>query len=311
MPASIKRLYFTPHVKGSLAGAATFARPRGLPKSVVQRELDQLMPYNINRPLRRKWPRRRTMAYHIHDLWQIDLKDVNIYKKWNLQKRFLFIVVDVLSRMAWVIPIKDKTADTVLRALKQVVKQAKTTPKNIHSDFGKEIFNKQMKLYVKEKNINLYRTYSGDQKASIVERYIKTLFGRIGRLMRHRKSFKYIDALPAIVSSINGTFNRSIGMAPKEVNKENESDVFRRLYSDLLVKNKLVRRLKVGTFVRIGKDKLLFEKGYVGNYSEEVYRIIDRKRHENIDSYYLTDMKGDKIKGYFARYELVPASPLN
>ena len=51
-------------------------------------------------------------------------------------------IIDVFSKYAWSIPLKDKTGETTLDAFKIIVKQSARKPKFIWVDEGKEFFNR-------------------------------------------------------------------------------------------------------------------------------------------------------------------------
>lgn len=81
--------------------------------------------------------------------------------------------------------------------------------------------------------------------------------------MTENKTDKFYDVLPDFVNAINSSVNRTIGMRPNDVNKENESIVWERMYKKYLKDLETPRpppKLKEGDYVRISREKLLFEK---------------------------------------------------
>lgn len=77
--------------------------------------------YTRHKPSRKKFKRNRVIANGIDDLWQIDLADVSNISKHNSKYRYLITCIDVFSKFAWVIPIKNKIADTVLDGFKRKI----------------------------------------------------------------------------------------------------------------------------------------------------------------------------------------------
>ena len=59
-------------------------------------------------------------------------------------------VVDVLSKFAWSVPLKDKTATSTLNAFKKIVGESYRIPKRIWVDQGKEFYNKALDKWLKE-----------------------------------------------------------------------------------------------------------------------------------------------------------------
>ena len=65
----------------------------------------------------------------------------------------------------------------------------------------------------------------------------------------------------------------------------------------------LVPKFKVNDQVRISREKLLFEKGYKNNWSEEIFKII-RVNDTRPITYTLEDLRGEGISGQFLEPEL-------
>jgi hypothetical protein len=118
--------------------------------------------------------------------------------------------------------------------------------------------------------------------------------------MTHRCTNRWIDALDDIVKSYNSTHHRSIGMAPNDVTPGNEEDISRRLYPP-----KLPLRYKYGAGdrVRITKYRHVFQKGYLPNWTQEVFEICERYPTYPV-TYELRDLAGACIKGKFYEQEV-------
>ena len=86
----------------------------------------------------------------------------------------MLTVIDVSSKYSWAIPVKKKTGEDVTAAVKSVLRESRRVPKNLHTDRGKEFYNKNFQALMTKYGINLYSTYS-NLKASICERFNRTL----------------------------------------------------------------------------------------------------------------------------------------
>ncbi|XP_071942814.1 uncharacterized protein [Antedon mediterranea] len=95
-------------------------------------------------------------------------------------------------------------------------------------------------------------------------------------------------------------------MAPSQVTKDNEHEVWENLYK--MKQKKQVRpKFKEGNKVRISRYKMPFEKGYLANWTEEIFRI--RKRTgSTVPTYKLEDWDGEIIEGTFYEKELQKVS---
>ena len=242
----------------------------------------------------------------IDENWEADLVDVQILKKFNGGYRYLLTCIDVLSKYAWVIPLKSKTSKDMIDGFKKILKGGRV-PQMLHSDKGSEFLNRDFQKFLKNQDISFFTT-ENETKACIVERFNRTLKTKMWRYFTFANTFKYIDILPKLVMGYNNTVHRSIRMKPKEVNIENQKQALVSLYGMKRVKGKRSSKLnafkfQLGDQVRISKSKMRFEKGYEANWSEEVFTISARIRRA-LPVYRVNDYNGDELRGTFYEYEL-------
>ena len=142
--------------------------------------------------------------------------------------QYLLVIIDVFSRKLRVEALKNKTAKSVLDAMRRVISRVK--PRKIRSDKGTEFTNRWFRSYMKENDIYFFTT-NNQAKASVAERVQRTIKTHIYRILRHQRTYRYIDQLQDILRNYNATPNRSLGyIAPSEVTKANESDVWAQIY---------------------------------------------------------------------------------
>lgn len=147
-------------------------------------------------------------------------------------------------------------------------------PHTIFLDQGKEFKGECNKLFVKHKIKIL--TSKTKLKASVVERFNRTLKEKILRIFTYNKNTKYVNILSDILESYNNSYHRSIKTTSNLVNKTNEKEIFKILYGDMNTfsyENYIKFKFKRGDYVRISKEKNVFDKGYTANYSKEIYVI--------------------------------------
>jgi hypothetical protein len=89
-------------------------------------------------------------------------------------------------------------------------------------------------------------------------------------------------------------------MAPDEVTSENARIITERLYP---VKPEPKWKYKIGDTVRISKYKNVFQKGYLRNWTEEIFTITQQYPTHPV-TYGLSDLTGEEIKGKFYEPEL-------
>lgn len=172
----------------------------------------------IHKYARVNFPRRCVLLRDIDDLWQADLIDVQKISNINSNYNFILIVIDCFSKYVWVRPLKNKTKDSVTKAFQSILHNGRT-PINLQTDWGKEFYNKSFKKEMQAHSINHYSTFS-TKKASIVERVIRTIKGKLYKTFSLKGNFKWIDGtLEKVVSDYNHTKHRTIQMCPAKVNK--------------------------------------------------------------------------------------------
>src|SRR5690349_20237647 len=90
-----------------------------------------------------------------------------------------------------------------------------------------------------------------------------------------KRTKKWIEQIENLVHNYNNTHHRSIKMTPMEAsNTQHESTVYKILYFDTLTKNSQPK-FNLGDRVRISKFKQVFTKGYIANYTQDIFVISE------------------------------------
>jgi hypothetical protein len=85
----------------------------------------------LHKPIRKKFQKQHVNIFEIDDTWGADLVEMQEWSKQNKGYRYMLNVIDVFTKFAWSIPLKDKTAKSVLDAFKLIVKESNRIPKHI------------------------------------------------------------------------------------------------------------------------------------------------------------------------------------
>lgn len=256
----------------------------------------------LHKPARRVFKRRRTIVKNLFDLFQGDLVEMQPYAKFNKGNRYILVVINVFSKYVWALPVKSKTGKDVTAAMKEILINAKTPPKNLQTDQGKEFFNKDFHKLMEQFKINHYSTFS-NMKASVVERVNRTLKNKMWRKFSMQGNYKWLNMLEEIVTDYNNTKHSVTGLKPIEVTKKNEKKLFSKVYRHIKVVDPRTLKLKVGDFVRISKYREVFSKGYTPNWSNEIF-TIKKVIMTNPVTYIISDQKNTEIQGGFYREEI-------
>ena len=194
----------------------------------------------------------------------------------------------------------------MVRAFQSIVKTSGRKPQRLQTDKGKEFKNTKVQTWLKHEGIRHFSTH-GDAKASVVERFNRTLKGRMYRYFTAANTLTYLDVLPALVKAYNSDVHRSIGMGPQDVTEKNEAQVWQTLYGRQFGKKKKKKTstppLKVANHVRLSKRVRTFKKGYLPQWTEEVF-VVSRVVPGPVTTYRVKEMDGTPLQGTFYAQDL-------
>ena len=92
-------------------------------------------------------------------------------KRYNDGHTFLLTVIDVFSKKAGSIPLKNKSASSLTAAFRRLLRN-NDGPQTMQTDKGKEFLNRQLQIFYRQKGIRHFTTHSEETKACIVERNV-------------------------------------------------------------------------------------------------------------------------------------------
>ncbi|XP_020296359.1 uncharacterized protein LOC109861215 [Pseudomyrmex gracilis] len=224
----------------------------------------QRLVEELHAPARRNFPRRRVIVRKYDDLWQADVVEMRPYSRLNRGYHYILTVIDVLSKYAWAIPLKN------------------------------------LQTLINKHSINHYSTYSV-MKALIVERFNRTLKNDMWKQFTLNGSYKWIDILPRLLMEYNARKHRTIGMRPIDVTPAIADKLLTTVYSNVKVAGPA--RFKVGDPVRVSKFKTLFDKVYTPNWTTEVFNISKIQTTYPV-TYLLEDSRRQFVAEGFYEHEL-------
>ena len=143
-------------------------------------------------------------------------------------------------------------------------------------------------------------------KASIVERFNRTIKEKMWRLFTANKNKKYVNFLDDLMSNYNNSYHRSIKNSPNSINKSNEKATFNNLYGFDFDKgsNEIITfQFNIGDYIRLVINKNLFAKGYTINWSDEVF-LIHKRQATSPPTYKIISLSGVVLTKTFYEKEL-------
>ena len=141
----------------------------------------------------------------------------------------------------------------------------------------------------------MYPTYN-EGKSVVAERIIKTLENQIFKRMTAASKNVYFDVLHDTGDKYDNTVHKTAKMKPVDVISN-----FHAEYNE--DSNEKDPKFKVGDWVKISKYKNIFAKGYIQNWSEEVF-VVSKIKNTVPWTYVISDLNGEPITGTFDEKEL-------
>ena len=259
--------------------------------------------YSKFKPTRRKFNRRKTVVHGPFNTYQMDLSDYRAIRHSNRNYGWLLFIIDAFSRYGYVIPLKYKNASETKEALETWLLSLNHLPKFIYSDEGNEFTNSAVNNLFRSRGISHY-ILRGVHKASIAERFQRTIKTKLETYFYKHKTKNWISAIDKIVNNYNHRYHRSIKMAPADITYENFEQVYKTLYPAKTTRK--LCRLAVGDLVRVAIKKKEFSKGYHQTFSDEVYKILKAVDYRGVCLYTVQNIKGgSKLNKYYYELSLV------
>ena len=207
----LSKIYYDP--KTGYTGINDLVKKTGIYKKDIENWLENQDTYALHKLIRHKFPTRCVIVNGIDDQWQAGLVEMRNYKDMN--QDYILTVIDVFSKYAWAIAIKNKSGHEVSYAFQKNFKERKSN--KLHTYKGAEFINRSTKPH--------------ETKAEIVERFHITLKNRIWRYFTKQGNEKQAQILPDSVKNYKTSYHRSINMSHRKSSlKENGSEVYKKNY---------------------------------------------------------------------------------
>mgnify|MGYP001569361657 CR=1 FL=1 len=252
-----------------------------------------------------------------------DLLDMSSYAGLNNNVNWLLTVIDAFTRFAYVKPMKNKEANTVAVAMREILDETEAPTKIIQTDNGSEFISQEFKkLLAGRKIIHVLSKPYHPQSNGRIEKFNKTLKTLISRYMTHYNTKHYISVLDDLVLNYNTTIHTATRLSPEFVDKHADADVKREINDEQITQNaKLIEKsekiplpdLRIGDSVRLSaltnkdiRKKLTFRKGYNTQWSTEIYKVrkIKTPEHPAQPYIYYLSLDGVNLEQEFFRDQL-------
>ena len=102
----------------------------------------------LNKQIIRKFKKRKVYSSFRDNIWGVDLADMQSLSKYNKGIKYLLCAIDLFSKYAWVVPLKDKRGISIVNAFQKIVSKG-CKPNKIWVDQGGEFYSNLFKKFLK------------------------------------------------------------------------------------------------------------------------------------------------------------------
>ena len=156
----LSKIYFDPSHPVSYEGPRRlydFVKKEGkyrLSHGQIKKWLQKQNSYSINTTAKRNFQRSRVIVSGIDDQFDADLASFIPYSNDNDGFKYLLVVIDIFSRYAWVEPIKDKTANEIVKAFDKIISEGRI-PRRLRTDGATDFISKNFKIISNLKKLHI------------------------------------------------------------------------------------------------------------------------------------------------------------
>ena len=226
---------------------------------------DQQLVEEFHKPVITKFNKRKVQPPFIDNIWGADIDNMQLISKFNKGIRFLLCVIDISSKYAWVIPLKDKKGITITNAFQKILKESSRKSNKIWVQKGSELYHRSMKSWLEKNAIGIYST-DNEGKSLVAKRFIRTLKNKIYKHMTSISENIYIDKLDDMVNKYNNAYPSTIRMKLFDVKSNTYIDSSKKIMMKIL-------NLKLMILLEHQNIKNIFAKDYVPNWSKEILSL--------------------------------------
>ena len=169
----------------------------------------------LHKPIIKKVDKRKVYSQFKENIWRVDLADMQSLSRKNKGVKYLLCAIDLYSKYAFVIPLKDKKGISIVNTFNKIIKQSSRKPNKIWVDQGSEFYNNVFKKWLSD-NIIMYSTYN-EGKSVVAERFIRTLKNKLYKHMTAIGKNVYYDVLDDVVNEYNSTKHSIFKVKPIDV----------------------------------------------------------------------------------------------
>ena len=128
-----------------------------------------ILANELRKPVIKKFHKRKVYSQFKDNIWGVDLADMQSLSRKNKGIKYLSCAIDLYSKYAFVIPLKDKKGTSITNVFDKIIKQSGRKPNKIWVDQGSEFYNRVFKKWLSDNNIIMYSTFNEGLLENLLE----------------------------------------------------------------------------------------------------------------------------------------------
>ena len=136
------------------------------------KDSSSILAGELHKPVIKKINKRKVYSQFKDNTWGVDLADMQPISKKNKGIKYLLRAIDLYSKYAFVVPLKDKKEISLTNGFNKIIKQSNRKPNKIWVDQGGEFYNRVFKKWLSDNDIIMYSTYN-EGKSVVAERSLE------------------------------------------------------------------------------------------------------------------------------------------
>ena len=118
--------------------------------SLKHRKVYTTLTEELHKPFIGTSNKRKVHSSFLDNILGAEVTDMQLISKFNKGIRFLLCVIDIFSKCAWIISLKDKKDITITNAFQKILKESYRKPNNAWVNNDREVYNRQTKKWLEK-----------------------------------------------------------------------------------------------------------------------------------------------------------------
>ena len=109
---------------------------------------NQQLANELHKPIIRKLKKKKVYSSFKDNIWGVDLADMQLISKCNKGIRYLLCAIDLFSKYAFAVPLKNKKRNTIANAFQSILNNSKRKPNKIWTEKSSEFYSTHFKKWL-------------------------------------------------------------------------------------------------------------------------------------------------------------------